>query len=116
MITATMGKAVTTAASMTEVASMIGYDLADKRIRNSAPYLAQPSNGALNADARAHLSLLRARLAIFLYHQPLDNYEQIMDVIDNSESTGEIKLLLDYVLAQCIARRAARLTGAAAPH
>ena len=95
---------------------MISYELADKRIRNSAPYLAQPSNGELNADARALITLLRARLAIFLYRQPLDNYEQIMDAIDNSESIGEIKLLLDYALAQCIARRAARLNGAAAPH
>jgi hypothetical protein len=51
------------------------------------------------------LNLLKATLQIFLYRHPVDNSIQIMDVIDNAESTGEINLLLEYILAKLVRRR-----------
>ena len=69
---------------------------------------ARPASGRHSAAALAHLHMLRARLAIFLYRNPLDNNAQIIDVIDNTESCGEIKMLLDYVLEQRVIHRSLR--------
>ena len=95
--------AVATATSMTKAIDMISHDATDHRVRKPAPCLAAAS--ATGTTALARLYLLRARLAIFLYRHPLDNTEQIMDVIDNAESLGEIQLLLDYVLARRMIQR-----------
>lgn len=83
---------------------MPGANVIDHDLRSSAPTPARPAAGRHSASARAHLHFLRARLAIFLYRHPLDNNTQIMDVIDNTESSFEIKLLLDYVLEQRTSR------------
>lgn len=93
---------------------MIHYNAVDHRIRNPAPFMAPAADSDLDPEALAGLHLLRARLAIFLYRHPLDNTAQIMDAIDNAESVGDIKLLLDYVLARLVMRRAAQQTGSAA--
>jgi hypothetical protein len=53
------------------------------------------------------LSMLKARLEIFLYRHPVGGIESVIDVIDNAESTGEIQMLLDYVLARRLDLRAA---------
>ncbi len=100
--------------STTKAVDMIHPDPIDQRIRKPAPYLAAQSETGTTALAR--LYLLRARLAIFLYRHPLDNTEQIMDVIDNTESTGEIQLLLDYVLARRVMQRGLRWTDSARAH
>ena len=93
---------------------MIRYNAIADRIRNPAPFMTPPVESELDPEALAGLYLLRARLAIFLYRHPLDNSEQIMDLIDNTESIGEIKLLLDYVLAQRVLRRGLKWTDSAA--
>lgn len=93
---------------------MIGNQPVEHRIHQPAPFLAPAADSEMDPAALAGLHLLKARLAIFLYRHPLDNSEQIIDVIDNSESIGEIKLLLDYVLAQRVIRRGLQWTDSAA--
>ncbi len=93
---------------------MIRSNAIADRIGNPAPFMTPPVESELGPEALAGLYLLRARLAIFLYRHPLDNSEQIMDLIDNTESIGEIKLLLDYVLAQRVLRRGLKWTDSAA--
>ena len=44
------------------------------------------------------LSALKARLLIFLYQHPVDNSDKVLDVIENAESPGEIRLLMEYIL------------------
>lgn len=83
---------------------MIDSNAATDPIRTRTAYQSQAAVGKIGR-ASSLLCLLKARLMIFLYRHPLDNYEHIMDVIDNTESTGEIKLLLDYVLARRMRQR-----------
>ena len=47
-----------------------------------------------------HVALLRSRLMIYLYRHPLANTGQTINAIERAETLGEIKLLLDYVLAR----------------
>ena len=100
MITTATATAKAKASHMTGIESMPAAKAIDQDLRGSAHTPARPAAGRNSASARAHLNFLRARLMIFLYRHPLDNNTQIMDVIDNTESSLEIKLLLDYVLAQ----------------
>lgn len=93
------------ASRMTGIDSMFGTHTIEPGVHKPAATPARPASGRHSASALAHLHFLRARLAIFLYRHPLDNNAHIMDVIDNTESSAEIKLLLDYVLEQ----RAGRL-------
>jgi hypothetical protein len=46
------------------------------------------------------LTVLKARLQIFLYRHPVDDLFEVIGAIENAESPGEIQLLLDYVLAR----------------
>ena len=57
-----------------------------------------------------HLEILRVRLMIYLHRHPLGNTAQTMDVIERAESLGEIKLLLDYVLARGSSRKPSHAT------
>ena len=59
------------------------------------------------------LSALKARLLIFLYQHPVDNSDKILDVIENAESPGEIRLLMEYILDR-VDRRAGPAGNAAA--
>lgn len=93
---------------------MIHYNAVDHRIRNPAPFMAPIADSDLAPEALAGLHLLRARLAIFVYRHPLDNTAQIVDAIDNADSVGDIKLLLDYVLARLVMRRATQQSDSAA--
>ena len=38
------------------------------------------------------------RLAIFLYGHPVANLYQVQEAIENARTTGEIQMLLDYIL------------------
>lgn len=58
----------------------------------------------MSADFRhkkaARLSLLKAQLQIYLYGNPLANSDQVMEVIENTETSGEIQLVLDYIVGE----------------
>lgn len=44
------------------------------------------------------LWILKVRLQLFLYRHPVEGILRIIDVIDNAETSGEVQLLLDYIL------------------
>jgi len=78
--------------------------------RPAAPLFYQHAQKAAAArKARLQrLAMLKMQLAIFVYRQPVDNRSDIIDVIENAETPGEVQLLLDYVLGGLVERRAMR--------
>ena len=64
------------------------------------PYPVQNETMARSRQYSEQLSALKAKLLIFLYQHPVDNSDKILDVIENAESPGEIRLLMDYILAR----------------
>ncbi|MFN0161914.1 MAG: hypothetical protein ACKVQQ_11840 [Burkholderiales bacterium] len=53
---------------------------------------------ARSAQSIAHLALLKARLTIYLYRHPVPDCIRVVNVIENADSLGDIRLLLDYIL------------------
>lgn len=47
---------------------------------------------------RSSLTMLKMRLAIFLYRHPTGDFSALHDAIENAQTNGEIQLLLDYIL------------------
>ena len=67
----------------------------------------KPDALARRKQKMAQVALLRSRLMIYLYRHPLRNTAQTIHAIERAESLGEIRLLLDYVLAAGQGRRPA---------
>ena len=81
--------------------------------RSPFPFPVQNETMARSRQYTEQLSALKARLLIFLYQHPVDNSDKILDVIENAESPGEIRLLMEYILDR-VDRRAGPAGNAAA--
>ena len=57
-----------------------------------------PQRVARHAGTISNLEMLKMRLAIFVYGHPVANMRHVLDAIDNAQTMGEIKVLLDYIL------------------
>ena len=64
------------------------------------PYPVQNETRARSRQYTEQLSTLKAKLLIFLYQHPVVDRDKIADVIENAESPGEIRLLMEYILAR----------------
>ena len=68
--------------------------------RSPFPFPVQNETMARSRLYTEQLSALKAKLLIFLYQHPVDNSDKVLDVIENAESPGEIRLLMEYILAR----------------
>ncbi len=71
----------------------------------SQMHAVKPNVLARRKQTIAHVALLRSRLMIYLYRHPLRNTAQTINAIERAESLGEIRLLLNYILASGQDRR-----------
>jgi hypothetical protein len=84
--------ALATAIAAMTICNASAPSRAGPRSDTGPPRITRPAGGLSN------LEMLKMRLAIFLYGHPVANMRHVVDAIDNAQTMGEVKVLLDYIL------------------